>query len=297
MFCSFWVHHPFWRKTIIRNYRLCWCAHAPLPNGQSRCEGVKTLKCSLPLLAAARGLACVISRCRIYFNIDVAQVALCNVNALFKKPCLRLPPLLRQEGVFACWQRRKKSLEKGIYLDAALEVFRCRDRKWRGQFWAKACSKEKSDVTNDVTSDPAIMRCMCDIAFYRCEQSGVQEGERWEGGEQGHAFHKPSIAAIHAPTCGPSQRAAALLTTKMASSFLSFFSPLRRTGIPFTRCYQTITEAEHKHTCINTDRRLRCHTYPALLLSHKQRGIVSCTPLEWLRRKAPRGVSPWSKVA
>lgn len=79
------------------------------------------------------------------------------------------------------------------------------------------------------------------------------------------------------------------------NGFLLFFFFVGHTGIPFTCCYQTITEAEHKRSCINTECSLHCDVYSVIFLSHKQRGIVFCVPLEWLRRKAPQGVGPWLK--
>lgn len=59
----------------------------------------------------------------------------------------------------------------------------------------KVCTKQKSDVTNDATSDPAALSCMSDIVFAAesnqvCGREGGREGEE-KAGEQGHAFHEP----------------------------------------------------------------------------------------------------------
>ena len=114
--------------------------------------------------------------------------------------------------------------------------------------WVKVCSKQKRDVTNDVTSDPAAMRCMSDIVFAAESNQVCRKEGRGAGGEQGHAFRKPPpLPFTRRPAAPRSVRPVALMIKMAASFFLKFFCS-GHTGIPFTCRYQTITEAEHKHT-------------------------------------------------
>lgn len=88
----------------------------------------------------------------------------------------------------------------------------------------KVCTKQKSDVTNDATSAPAVMSCMSDIVFAAESNQVCRRGGRGEekAGEQGHAFHEPPPPPrLHLwDNLRPSQRAAAALMMKMASSFI-----------------------------------------------------------------------------
>lgn len=53
------------------------------------------------------------------------------------------------------------------------------------------CSKQKSDVPNDVTSDLAAMRCMSDIVFAAVSSQVCRKEGEEKAGKQGHVFYKP----------------------------------------------------------------------------------------------------------
>lgn len=84
------------------------------------------------------------------------------------------------------------------------------------------CSKQKSDVTNDVTLEPPAMRCMSYIAF-AAESNQVcrKEGEQKAGSKVMFFTSLPRCHSRDDPP--PSQRAATALMIKMASSFFSPF--------------------------------------------------------------------------
>lgn len=64
------------------------------------------------------------------------------------------------------------------------------------------CSKQKSDVPNDVTSDLAAMRCMSDIVFAAVSSQVCRKEGEEKAGKQGHVFLQASPAAIHEATYG-----------------------------------------------------------------------------------------------
>ena len=125
--------------------------------------------------------------------------------------------------------------------------------------WRYVLSRKAMSLMTRPPTRPPWVACLILsllLRAIRCAggREGGREGEE-KAGEQGHAFHEPPPPTrLHLwDNLRPSQRAAAALMMKMASSFIFPDTRWSHSHV-VTRPSQ---EAGHKHTCVNAAHAVR----------------------------------------